>query len=253
MRHDTARAGVGAARPNGSALNVCAAAWLCPWLRSPPGCRRPANRDSAAGAAAVSPASSATLPVFAGANRAPAQLRSGRCRRAMACAVGTYHCLLGLLSVTGMRIGEAIRLQLDDVNLQDGLLTLRGTKFGKSRLVPIHPSTQEVLAQYRARRERCAAGTTAPRSSSSRVADITWTSVISIEPSTRSRARSVCALPARATGRACMTSVIDSHSRRCCDGTARARMPSDACPCSQLTSDTSMSPIPTGISVAVRN
>jgi len=73
----------------------------------------------------------------------------------------TYHCLLGLLSVTGMRIGEAIRLQLDDVNLQEGLLTLRGTKFGKSRLVPIHPSTQEVLAQYRARRERCAAGPTA--------------------------------------------------------------------------------------------
>lgn len=72
----------------------------------------------------------------------------------------TYHCLLGLLSVTGMRIGEAIRLQLDDVNLQEGLLTLRGTKFGKSRLVPIHPSTQEVLAQYRARRERCRAGTT---------------------------------------------------------------------------------------------
>jgi len=73
----------------------------------------------------------------------------------------TYHCLLGLLSVTGMRVGEAIRLQLDDVNLKEGLLTLRGTKFGKSRLVPIHPSTQEVLAQYRARRERCATGTTA--------------------------------------------------------------------------------------------
>jgi integrase len=71
----------------------------------------------------------------------------------------TYHCLLGLLCVTGMRIGEAIRLQLDDVNLQEGLLTLRGTKFGKSRLVPIHPSTQVVLAQYREHRARCAAAT----------------------------------------------------------------------------------------------
>lgn len=70
----------------------------------------------------------------------------------------TYHCLLGLLSVTGMRVGEAIRLQLDDVNLQAGLLTIRGTKFGKSRLVPIHPSTQQVLAQYQARRERCVTG-----------------------------------------------------------------------------------------------
>jgi integrase len=70
----------------------------------------------------------------------------------------TYHCLLGLLSVTGLRIGEAIRLQLDDVDLQAGLLTIRGTKFGKSRLVPIHRSTQEVLEQYRARRERFLAG-----------------------------------------------------------------------------------------------
>lgn len=70
----------------------------------------------------------------------------------------TYYCLLGLLSVTGLRIGEAIRLQLEDVNLQDGLLTIRGTKFGKSRLVPIHPTTQEVLAQYRACRDRCVAG-----------------------------------------------------------------------------------------------
>jgi len=67
----------------------------------------------------------------------------------------TYHCLLGLLSVTGMRVGEAIRLALDDVNLAESLLTLRGTKFGKSRLVPIHSSTQDVLTQYRARRARC--------------------------------------------------------------------------------------------------
>lgn len=74
----------------------------------------------------------------------------------------TYHCLLGLLSVAGLRIGEAIRLQFDDVDLQEGLLTIRGTKFGKSRLVPIHPATQTVLAQYRARRERVLAGRSAP-------------------------------------------------------------------------------------------
>jgi integrase len=73
----------------------------------------------------------------------------------------TYHCLLGLLSVTGLRIGEAIRLQPEDVDLQAGLLTIRDTKFGKSRLVPIHRSTQEVLEQYRARRERFLAGRSA--------------------------------------------------------------------------------------------
>lgn len=70
----------------------------------------------------------------------------------------TYHCLLGLLSVTGLRIGEAIRLKAEDVDLQAGVLTVRGTKFGKSRLVTIHPSTGEVLEQYRARRETFLAG-----------------------------------------------------------------------------------------------
>jgi integrase len=52
-----------------------------------------------------------------------------------------------------MRIGEALRLRLVDVDLNAGVLTLRGTKFGKSRLVPIHPSTCEALASYR----RCCA------------------------------------------------------------------------------------------------
>lgn len=73
----------------------------------------------------------------------------------------TYHCLFGLLSVTGLRIGEAIRLKAEDVHLQAGVLTVRGTKFGKSRLVTIHPSTGEVLDQYRTRRETFLAGRTA--------------------------------------------------------------------------------------------
>lgn len=73
----------------------------------------------------------------------------------------TYHCLLGLLSVTGLRIGEAIRLKAEDVDLHAGVLTVRGTKFGKSRLVTIHPSTADVLEQYRARRGSFLAGHTA--------------------------------------------------------------------------------------------
>ena len=73
----------------------------------------------------------------------------------------TYYCLIGLLSVTGLRVGEAIRLQLQDVNLQDGLLTIRGTKFGKSRLVPLHRSAQDVLAEYQACRARFVAGRSA--------------------------------------------------------------------------------------------
>jgi integrase len=53
---------------------------------------------------------------------------------------------LGLLSVTGMRLGEAIRLEVGDVDLDQGLLTIRQTKFGKSRLAPIADSTRSALA-----------------------------------------------------------------------------------------------------------
>lgn len=64
----------------------------------------------------------------------------------------TFHVLLGLLSVTGMRVGEALRLKLEDVDLDNGVLTVRGTKFGKSRFVPIHASTRQVMTDYRTRR-----------------------------------------------------------------------------------------------------
>ena len=67
----------------------------------------------------------------------------------------TYHCLFGLLSVTGLRIGEARNLELQDVDLDAAVLTIRGTKFGKSRLVPVHGSTRQLLGQYLARRQRC--------------------------------------------------------------------------------------------------
>jgi integrase/recombinase XerD len=66
----------------------------------------------------------------------------------------TYHCLFGLLSVTGMRTGEAGNLELPDVDLRTGVLTIRSGKFGKSRLIPIHASTRRVLADYLARRKR---------------------------------------------------------------------------------------------------
>ena len=69
----------------------------------------------------------------------------------------TYYCLLGLLTVAGLRVSEARDLQTEDVDLQEGILTIRGTKFGKSRLVPIHPSTRTVLSDYAARRDRCLA------------------------------------------------------------------------------------------------
>jgi integrase/recombinase XerD len=66
----------------------------------------------------------------------------------------TYHCLFGLLAVSGLRISEAIKLDRQDVDFDQGLLTIRQTKFNKSRLIPLHVSTRDVLAQYAQRRDR---------------------------------------------------------------------------------------------------
>jgi integrase len=65
-----------------------------------------------------------------------------------------YYCLFGLLSVSGLRLGEARNLKLEDLDLQAEVLTVRGAKFGKTRLVPLHASTCKVLADYLARRQR---------------------------------------------------------------------------------------------------
>lgn len=69
----------------------------------------------------------------------------------------TYHCLFGLLAATGMRLGEAISLKRVDVDLGAGILTLRMTKGGKERLVPLHPTTTRALADYAAQRDDCRA------------------------------------------------------------------------------------------------
>jgi integrase/recombinase XerD len=69
-----------------------------------------------------------------------------------------YYFLFGLLSVSGLRISEALDLKLEDINLQEGVLTIQSTKFGKSRLVPLHPSTLRILSDYLRRRERALAG-----------------------------------------------------------------------------------------------
>jgi integrase len=66
----------------------------------------------------------------------------------------TYTTLIGLLAVTGLRISEALGLEDRDVDLTDGVLTIRRTKFGKSRLVPLHPSTTRALQRYMRVRDR---------------------------------------------------------------------------------------------------
>jgi integrase/recombinase XerD len=66
----------------------------------------------------------------------------------------THKTLLGLLAVTGMRLNEAIRLDRADLDTVDGILTIRDSKFAKSRQIPLHPSTLAALAGYGQLRDR---------------------------------------------------------------------------------------------------
>ena len=66
----------------------------------------------------------------------------------------TYETLIGLLAVTGLRPGEALALNMSDVDLQNGILSIRQTKFGKSRFVPIENSTIIALKDYTKQRNK---------------------------------------------------------------------------------------------------
>ena len=66
----------------------------------------------------------------------------------------TYETLIGLLASTGMRIGEAIKLECNDINWSTGVLLIRESKFGKTRHVPVHASTLEALRAFASQRDR---------------------------------------------------------------------------------------------------
>lgn len=61
---------------------------------------------------------------------------------------GTFQMLIGLLAATGMRAGEATRAEVADLDLDAGTLTVRGTKFGKTRLLPLHATVVDELRGY---------------------------------------------------------------------------------------------------------
>ena len=65
----------------------------------------------------------------------------------------TYTTLIGLLTATGLRPGEALALDRSDVDLDSGILAIRQTKFGKSRFVPISDSTRAALRAYAQQRD----------------------------------------------------------------------------------------------------
>jgi integrase/recombinase XerD len=77
--------------------------------------------------------------------------------------VATYRTLIALLAVTGMRVGEALALDQGDLDVAEQILTIRLTKFGKSRELPVHRSTIDALRAYlrRVDRPRAAARTPA--------------------------------------------------------------------------------------------
>jgi len=81
--------------------------------------------------------------------RAAQQLPSAKGLRAL-----TYSTCFQLLAVTGMRVSEAVALDRNDVDLKQGLLSIRRTKFGKSRLLPLHASTTHALRSYLEQRDR---------------------------------------------------------------------------------------------------
>jgi len=65
----------------------------------------------------------------------------------------TYTTLIGLLTATGLRPGEAMALDRSDVDLESGILSIQQSKFGKSRFVPVADSTRVALAHYAKRRD----------------------------------------------------------------------------------------------------
>ena len=67
----------------------------------------------------------------------------------------TYVAAFGLLAVTGLRVAELVALDDQDTDLTRGHVTIRRGKFGKSRLLPVHPTTQQALRHYVAARDRC--------------------------------------------------------------------------------------------------
>jgi integrase/recombinase XerD len=74
----------------------------------------------------------------------------------------TYWTLFGLLLATGMRIGEALALDDEDIDLKQGLITIRKGKLDKPRILPLHATTRKILRQYIQKRDLMFLGSKPP-------------------------------------------------------------------------------------------
>jgi integrase/recombinase XerD len=77
-----------------------------------------------------------------------AVMSQARCSIVSPLRAATYDTLIGLLAASGLRIGEAIKLDRSDVDWAQGVLLIRESKFGKTRLVPLHSSSMQALADH---------------------------------------------------------------------------------------------------------
>jgi integrase/recombinase XerD len=164
-----------------------------------------------------------------------------------------FHCLFGLLSVAGLRIGEARNLELQDVDLKAAVLTIRGAKFGKTRLVPLHASTCRVLADYIARRRRH----WADRTVSSYLFVSSWGNRVDGGEIHRTfmhcPGKSACAASPTATALVCMTCDTGLRPIPLFDGIGRGRIPNGDCPCCPPILAMFTSPTRSGIWRVLRN
>nr|WP_302896848.1 tyrosine-type recombinase/integrase [Mesorhizobium sp. LMG 17147] len=145
-------------------------------------------------------------------------------------------------------LGEARNLKLSDIDFDAAVLTIRDTKFGKSRLVPMHASTCAVLQDYlKRRRQHCAAQAASPYLFTSQLGNRLDVATF-IEHSILCLARSACEAQPTATARACMTCGMCSRRTHWCVGTKPSKILSGSCPFCPPISVMSTWPIPNGTS-----
>ena len=140
----------------------------------------------------------------------------------------TWRTLIGLLAVTGMRQGEACRLRRDDVDLNEEMIVIEDSKFGKSRMVFLHPTAAAALRVYSRARDEAFPEAAAPTflvNSLGRPLDSRNTPRRSPRSSSQRASR-----PRPASGpRDCTTCGTCSRLRRCWTGIATAGMSRPGC------------------------
>ena len=156
----------------------------------------------------------------------------------------TFQTMIGLLAATGMRVGEVIALGRDDIDWAEGVAVVRNSKFGKSREVPLHPSTAEALAAYASFRDQHVHRPPSPAF----FVSAKGTPVIYADFGDAFRKLVVLSgvEPARRSHPASMISAILSRSRPWSAGIGPGRMPGRCCRDCPPTWGTSRRATPTG-------